>query len=211
MLTQHLPTVLLVLAALAQWLKTTQALSNLIPSKWQWIPGAALAASGLATELLSKATSDTEIVNVALAVVVLVVGYAQRGHQDDNAGKPPSGGGNILPASLLALGALLLGGCAGTFEEARIAGIQRHRELGAAVSDRTRCVQLDNRRTTWGAIAVGAGVLAVPAGLASIPVKNDEAQAGLVAGSVAAAALTVSAKLVADNASHEWVAEGCGK
>jgi hypothetical protein len=112
----------------------------------------------------------------------------------------------LAPLSLLSL--VALAGCAGSFEEARIAGrAQRSAQSGGTVNltapPSDYCVSLDSRQSTWHAVAAGAGVLAGTAGLVSIPVDGD-ARTGLAVGSVALATVGAAAIVVADLASVSW-------
>lgn len=102
---------------------------------------------------------------------------------------------------------LALPGCAGTFEEARIA-----RPVGvssAPIVDRARCRELDDRSTLWGAIATGSAVVAGGAGLSTIPVESRDGKIGLAIGAALTAVVGGISVYVSDRASKAWVREGC--
>lgn len=79
------------------------------------------------------------------------------------------GGMRRLLLCLLCLLCALTLGCAGTFEEARLAGIKARKEAPAtagsgALRDDARCKALDDARISAGANAKGLGVIAGVAG-----------------------------------------------
>ena len=71
----------------------------------------------------------------------------------------------VPPLAVLALVALGLTGCAGTFEEARMAGLKAHPASAAAEHrDDARCAALDDGRISAGANAKGLAVIGGVAG-----------------------------------------------
>lgn len=104
---------------------------------------------------------------------------------------------------------LLCGGCAGSFEEARLAG-----RTPAALQTRAQqpsdyCQSLDGKQMAWHAVAAGAGALSGASGLTAIPVGGD-ARIGLIAGSVTLSAGAALAVVLADSASTSW-ARACSE
>ena len=70
----------------------------------------------------------------------------------------------VPPLPILAM-CFVLAGCAGTFEEARLAGLKAHPASAAAEHrDDARCKELDDARISAGANAKGLGVVAGVAG-----------------------------------------------
>ena len=77
----------------------------------------------------------------------------------------------LPPPSLIVLLAVGLGGCAGSFEEARDPGVA----LGAPPQSE-RCGELDDRHQMFGGLAKGSAVLGGGAGLATIPHRSCHRQ-----------------------------------
>ena len=103
---------------------------------------------------------------------------------------------------------VLLFGCAGSFEEAKVAG--RGVKLGAPPPS-AECISLDSGHRNWSAAAKLGGALAGGSGLAEIPYGGDKtARAALVGGVVASGAFAVFAQTEADGFAAAW-AEGCTK
>ena len=110
----------------------------------------------------------------------------------------------------LALVALLtLPGCAGSLEQARSAPPSGPL-LAASPSqsrDDARCSELDDRRTWWGAVSVGATALGGGAGLSTIPVENRDLQIGLASGVVLSAAVAATAMYIERSSTESWTQE----
>ena len=98
--------------------------------------------------------------------------------------------------------ALLVAGCSDSLEQARI-----ERPLGAEVRDSERCRRLDRVRRDWSAVAAASGVLAGSQGIATLPVDDDGARAGLAAGALATGALAAAAVAISDRAGEAWARE----
>jgi len=98
-----------------------------------------------------------------------------------------------------ALVLLVATGCAGSFEEARVAGIQA-RAVSSQKAPTDYCQGLDSQRRWWGGIGQGSALLAGAQGLATIPVKNDRAELGLAIGTATVAAGAVVATWVSEDA-----------
>jgi hypothetical protein len=111
-----------------------------------------------------------------------------------------------LPVFLVALSALLVAGCAGTFEEAKLAGINR----AVPVSDVEYCRELDSSRITWGAIAKGSLLAASASGISMIPVESKTAEIAIASGVVAFGTLGVSAIVVSEGKGEAW-ARDCSR
>ena len=104
------------------------------------------------------------------------------------------------------LAALLLAGCAGSFEEARSVG-QKHRTLGEAAAPAVPsdyCQSLDRGHIGWAGIELGAASLAGASGLGQIPAKTDTVRAWLAAGTVTMAATAAVAGGFANGAANSW-------
>lgn len=115
----------------------------------------------------------------------------------------------LLSLVLLAALSPLLSGCAGTFEEARLAGAP---SAGAQVAtvDVGYCRQLDSSRTTWGAVAKGSAALAGASGIATIPTDSDRGRVALASATLAAGAVSVVAVYVSEAKGAAWVRD-CGQ
>jgi hypothetical protein len=100
-------------------------------------------------------------------------------------------------------------GCAGTFEEARVAGIKENKKLGAAPVTRTKeeqeeCDRLDDSATLWGAstkILIG---LAGASGLASWPVKSPDAKDALIIGAGISGTAALGSGFIWDSKTKTW-------
>lgn len=113
---------------------------------------------------------------------------------------------NRLAIFLLGLLTLLACSCSASLESQRALG-QKSLGVIAPAPLNERCVALDDRRVTWGAIAKGAAVLGGGAGLATIPVEDKDAQMGLAAGTAAMAAVAAIAIYVQEGADESWARE----
>lgn len=115
------------------------------------------------------------------------------------------GGGAAAAGAVLLLGLLATVGCSGTFNEAQL--VERQHRLTATPAPSARCIQLDERHATWGAIAKGAAVMAGASGLATIPVHDQGARIAIGSGVVVAGTLAASAVFVSEAAAESWVRE----
>lgn len=97
----------------------------------------------------------------------------------------------------------LLAGCAGSFEEAKLAGMNPQAKAAAAPPS-SECRALDSNHRTWDAIAKGAAVLAGAQGLGQIPSDSKEARIGLAAGTAVAATGAVVAETLASGYATSW-------
>lgn len=117
----------------------------------------------------------------------------------------------ILALSLLTV---LLFGCAGTFEEARIAGAQKRASYPpgsaqAAASSPERCQSLSNAARTEGALGKFGAVLTGATGISTWPLEGD-LQTGAAITSGVLAAGTATALWLYETDSAAYIAEGCG-
>jgi len=111
---------------------------------------------------------------------------------------------------LVLLALLTTTGCAGSFEEAKIAGMQDRGQLvGAAPPPTERCITLDDRRQFYGGVAKGAAFVGGGSGLAALPIPEDkkEIRIGLAVGGLGMVAIAITAQTIADAASGSWVEE----
>ena len=106
---------------------------------------------------------------------------------------------------VLLLGALTLSGCAGTFEEARLAGPAAAAPAVPSPSDVAYCRELDSSRTTWGAVAKGSAALAGASGLATLPVDSERGRLALGGATLAVGAVSVVAVYVSEAQGAAWV------
>jgi len=108
----------------------------------------------------------------------------------------------------LILTVLLTAGCAGSFEEARAAGLKaRSPTRVAAVAPSDQCRAYDSGHRTWDAVAKGAAVLAGAQGLGQIPVDTRGARIGLAAGTAVAATGAIVAESLASGYAESWARE----
>lgn len=105
---------------------------------------------------------------------------------------------------LLALAAIT--GCAGSFEEAKLAGVSPQARAAAAPPS-ARCMSLDNQHRVWGAVGKGTAVLAGAEGLSTIVTDNEKLQTGLAIGALATGAISATAVYVSEDAATSWARE----
>lgn len=113
---------------------------------------------------------------------------------------------DVVTKVVIVLLLLSFTGCAGSFEEARLA----RAPLRSASPPTARCISLDSQHRTWGAIGKGAAVLAGAEGIATWPVNSHDAQVGLAVGAGLTAAVAATAVYVSEDAGSTWVRE-CGQ
>jgi hypothetical protein len=111
-------------------------------------------------------------------------------------------GKDAAKAGTVAIVALLLSGCAGSFEEARIAGAGPHLK---ATPLSPHCESLDATHRTWGGVAKFSGALAGVSGLAAIPVDEKDARIALASGAAAAGAIAVTSVFISEDAASSFV------
>lgn len=111
--------------------------------------------------------------------------------------------------------ALLLAGCAGSFEEARLAGIQSHHATAsqgttgaaattAATRDDATCQAIDRRHQLWGGVEYGGLALTGVSGIGTIPTTSDSGRVTLAIGTVLFATATAVAKYEDGLATDAW-------
>jgi hypothetical protein len=119
-------------------------------------------------------------------------------------GKPKAPTAVVTTGGAVAL--LLITGCAGSFEEAKLAGVDTARR-GAVAAPSERCQSLDDQHRIWGGIGKGAAVLAGAEGIATWPVKDDRIETGLAIGAGVSAAMAAGAVYVSEQAGESWARE----
>jgi hypothetical protein len=112
----------------------------------------------------------------------------------------------VTAVSLLLLS---LSGCAGTFEEARIAQSGALQASPVRVSS-DRCVTLSEREYWFGVSSVSYGSAGVGSVITAIPVSGKYETALVIAGA-SASAISVVTGIASQRAGATYVAEGCAK
>ena len=98
--------------------------------------------------------------------------------------------------------------CAGSFEEAQLAGLKAKLPTAvAAIAPSARCVSLDSQHRTWGAIGKGAAVLAGAEGLVAIPIDSKGGRIALATGTAVTAAVAATAVYISEDAATTWAEE----
>lgn len=111
---------------------------------------------------------------------------------------------------LVALFGLTSVGCAGSFEETRMAGVKtRAADPKIAAATPQRCESLSDAARLEGALAKGGAVLTGASGIATWPVEGD-AQVGLAIASGVLAAGTATVLYLHESDAAAYLAEGCG-
>jgi hypothetical protein len=103
--------------------------------------------------------------------------------------------------SFCALLAVVLFGCAGSFEEAKLGG---RTGVIAAPTPTPYCVSLDDGHRLWGGVAKGAAVLAGAEGLSAIPIEDKTTRVILLSTGAAIAVVGGVAVYVAEDYAAAW-------
>jgi hypothetical protein len=118
---------------------------------------------------------------------------------------------NVARLFFVMLFAGALTGCAGSFEEARVArptgapgpaGL-KVTLLGAGV-DRGECIALDGTHRAWGGVAKGAGVVAAGLGALEVPDMGKNARIGFGAGALAMGGVAAASVFISEDAATSW-------
>jgi len=109
----------------------------------------------------------------------------------------------VAGATLLLV--LSLGGCAGSFEESRLAG----GKLRAAPPS-ARCIALDDSHRTWGGIAKGTAFAAGSAGIGTIPVGDATTRLSVAIGAAVLGTAAAASVFVSEDYATTWARE-CGQ
>jgi hypothetical protein len=104
---------------------------------------------------------------------------------------------------------LVLPGCAGTFEEARLAQPGALQASPARVAS-NRCMALSDRKYMFDVVSVGTGATGIGSVITAIPVTDKYETALIVAGATAGA-VSLTAEFAAQLAGTQYVKEGCAK
>lgn len=197
-----------------------------LPRRWQWVPAVVLAAlaafvdaaSSGVTWKVALALTFYSVLSAGMAAIGLhhstkrVTGSGSDGSTPADSPAPPadppstlrSGAVGLVFLAFGVLGALTLTGCAGTFEEARLAGAKAP-TAATSPSDVSYCRELDSSRTTWGAVAKGSAALAGASGLATLPVDSERGRLALGGATLAVGAVSVVAVYVSEAQGAAWV------
>ena len=89
--------------------------------------------------------------------------------------------------------ALLLVGCAGSFEGTRVRIVSPY------------CQSLDAVHRTWGGVAKGSGIAASGLGAAVIPNESSGARIGIAVGAIASGALAATSVFISEDAVGSYV------
>lgn len=104
---------------------------------------------------------------------------------------------------------LVLPGCAGTFEEARLAQPGALQASPVRVAS-NRCVALSDRKFVFEVVSFGTGATGVGSVISAIPASGKYETAMIVAGA-SAGAISLTSELAAQLAGTQYVKEGCAK
>jgi hypothetical protein len=114
--------------------------------------------------------------------------------------------------SLLLLVLLLTQSCTVSLEKARTTGISQKQAGSSEYSSDAltkRCQKLDNARMTWGAVAVGAGVISGTSGISTIPFEDSQEE--IAASAALGAAVVGGVAYYVKNAKDEAWARDCSE
>jgi len=158
----------------------------------------------MAAALADGQLTETELKAAGMAILEAFGIYHGAKNLASGVKLPKASAKTTLPSIVLL--ALLLGGCAGSFEEAKLAGMDPQARA-AAPPPTEHCISLDSQHRTWGGVAKVSAVVAGAEGLSSIPVDDQKVRIGLAAGTAAAAALAAGAAYVSEDAAASWARE----
>ena len=212
---------------LALFRRVAPATWDRLPRRWQWVPAVLVATLGAFVDGYAQgapwgvalALAGYAAVTAGLAAVGLVhvtkrvTGSGTDGSTPADSAAPPtappstlrSGAVGLVFLAIGLLGALTLTGCAGTFEEARLAGAPASAPAAPSPADVAYCRDLDSSRTTWGAVAKGSAALAGASGLATLPVDSERGRLALGGATLAVGAVSVVAVYVSESKGAAWV------
>jgi hypothetical protein len=165
------------------------------------LSGLLSAISGI-LELSGKTGLSKVIGTVSVADIGRVLRFVKRFLDERKAAK-------VAKVTSIMLAFLVLPGCTGTFEEARLAqpGALQASPVRVASS---RCVALSDREYWFGVTAIGSGSTGVGAVITAIP-ASDKYETALVIAGASAAAVSVVSELASSKAGELYVKEGCAK
>jgi hypothetical protein len=117
-----------------------------------------------------------------------------------------------MKTTILALIFVLTTGCAGSFEEARLATPHRPApaeppggtRVALMVDTRSECISLDGTHRTWGGIAKGAGAVTVGLGALEVPDMGKEARIGVGVGALVTGAVAAASVFISEDAATSW-------
>jgi hypothetical protein len=112
----------------------------------------------------------------------------------------------LVLLALVVMGSMMGSGCAGSFEESRLAGLDPQARA-AAPPPTERCQSLDDQHRWLGGVAKGSAFLAGASGIATWPVDNERAELGLAIGAGVMGATAVTAEYLSSEAESAWVRE----
>jgi hypothetical protein len=172
-----------------------------LPRWAQPIPGFVLALAGALLEQLQGGSTIWD------SLLVLALGFLGGTGLYHTAKRWTPGTGSTAAAALLLLIALpATTGCAGSLEEAKLAGLNPQARV-ATPAPSARCQSLDNQHRVWGAVGKGAAVLAGAEGISTWPVQNQSAETALAIGAGVTAAVAATAEYLSEDASATWARE----
>jgi hypothetical protein len=102
---------------------------------------------------------------------------------------------------------LVLSGCAGSFEEAKLAGRSERLSAAPVTPPSVRCISLDTQQRNWATLGAGAAVAAGASGATAIPCKDETCRTVLVSVAVGAAVTAAAAEMASHGASTSWARE----
>jgi hypothetical protein len=106
----------------------------------------------------------------------------------------------------------MLPGCAGRFDEAKLAGINTRKATPPmAASAPARCQSLSERQYWFTGAGIASGAIATAAGTITIPVENKSIDTALIITTVAGGVGAASFGWFGANAGSDYVREGCGQ
>ena len=198
-----------------------------LPRRWQWVPAVALATLGafvdgyaqgvswrvaLALAAYAALTAGAAAIGLVHVTKRVTGSGADGGVTATGDAAPPaadtpstlrSGAVGLVFVALGLLGALTLSGCAGTFEESRLAGAPA--AAAPSPADVAYCRDLDSSRTTWGAVAKGSAALAGTSGIGALEVEGRDAQLAVAGAALGVGTLAVVAVYVSEAQGAAWV------
>jgi hypothetical protein len=153
--------------------------------------------SMVATPTLEKLAANQDWVTALIMGIVSVIPFVL----------PLIGRKAPVAVALLLVGVGLGGsqaGCAGSLEEAKLAGRAYRGAAAKSAAPPVDCVSIDRAHITWDAVGKGAAFVGGASGIAILPVHDDTGRIALVAGVVGAGLVAVISETVSQGLAAEW-------
>jgi hypothetical protein len=158
-------------------------------------PAAAALYGFLGNTIVTYVLRNAASRNIVIVVLKAIVGALEK----------------AAPAAVILL-AIGLQGCAGTFDEAKLAGVNTRKATPPmAASAPARCQSLSERQYWFTGLGLASGAVGAAAGTMTLPVESKTVDTVLIVTTVAGGVGAASFGWFGANAGADYVLEGCGQ